>query len=46
MGRLVLIAAALLGVVIVAGGLVLAFWDIAPPARHTEHVVPDAKLAH
>jgi len=46
MGKLVLIAVALLAVVIAGGVGFLSMWDIPAPSAHVEHVIPDARLPH
>lgn len=46
MGKVALIAAAVLVVVIIGGAIGLMFWDIPAPSSRVEHVVPDAKLPH
>jgi hypothetical protein len=44
MGRLALIAIIAAVVVLVAGGVFLAFYDFAPPRQPVEKVLPDARF--
>ncbi len=46
MGKLVLIGAAALAVLIVGGVGFLMVWDIPAPTQHVERVIPDARLPH
>lgn len=45
MGRLILIAAAVVGVLILGFAGFLAVYDLPPRGDPVEHVIPDAKLA-
>ncbi len=44
MGKLVLIFAALLAVVVIGGGAFLMLWDIPAPTSRVEKVIPDARF--
>lgn len=44
MGKLALAAVALVVVVLVAGGVFLAFWDIPAPSAPVQKVIPDARF--
>jgi hypothetical protein len=44
MGKLVLIALAVIVVLLVGGGVFLAAWDIPAPSTPVEKVIPDAKF--
>jgi cytochrome b subunit of formate dehydrogenase len=44
MGKIVLIAAAVLIVIIIGVAGTLMFWDVPAPSARVEHVIPDSKL--
>jgi flagellar basal body-associated protein FliL len=44
MGKLAIIAIAVVVVILVAGGVFLAVWDIPAPKSQVEKVIPDAKF--
>jgi hypothetical protein len=44
MGKLVLIFAALLAVIVIGGGAFLMLWDIPAPTARVEKVIPDARF--
>ena len=46
MGKVVLIGAAVLVVLVIVAAGVLMFWDVPAPSARVEHVIPDAKLPH
>lgn len=46
MGKFILVAFAILVIVIVVGGGVLAVWHVPAPMARVEHPIPDAQLPH
>jgi hypothetical protein len=44
MGRLILVALALVLVVLIGGGVFLASWNIPAPSKTVEKVIPDARF--
>jgi hypothetical protein len=44
MGKIVLIAAAVVALLIIGGAGLLMFWDVPAPKARVEHAIPDAKL--
>jgi len=44
MGKLVLIFAALVVLIIIGGGAFLMLWDIPAPTARVEKVIPDARF--
>jgi flagellar basal body-associated protein FliL len=46
MGKLILIALAVLAVLIIAGGGVLMLWNVPAPSARIEHPISYAQLPH
>jgi uncharacterized protein YpmB len=45
MGKFILIVAATLVILVVAGAGILMFWEIPAPTAQVEHPIPDARLS-